>query len=529
MRPTLVRLGNGLPAVIALALPTVFVPQAVDSFILPRASIVIGGACLGAAVALLAGGGPGLGGMRWPLVAAAGAAAAAFIFSSWWPLSLAGAYTRYESLPVRLSYLGLFAAPVFLCSSRWSRVLVAPAFVIGTVVGCLWAVSQFATPVAFRPDGNLGNANLLGALCAMAAPIALAHALRASRFTPLWWAALPVLAVGLYVSTSRSGAIGALAGCAALGVLAQRGRTAALATLAAAALVAAGLAGIQLSPLRLLNDDPESLRLHLWHDAVRFIAARPLTGWGEDATGLAFGRYLSADWSPGVIFDRLHSGPLDLAATQGLIGVAALGWVLFVFLRGSWRARFAPGVAPLAAACVGYTAWVMFNFDWAPATGAFWLLAGTAWAAVRAQEAGAHAPSAPVESAGATPAAVPAGWRSGLAVTLGLATIWFAVLPVLADIWYAQGRADLAVRADPLQARYHWSFGQALIAQGSPAEGVAEMRRAADLGETEPDLYVELGDQEKQLGRTAQAVSDYRRALQIDPFYAPALQRIAAS
>jgi tetratricopeptide (TPR) repeat protein len=277
------------------------------------------------------------------------------------------------------------------------------------------------------------------------------------------------------------------------------------------------------SPLHFLNDDPASLRFHLWQDAIRLIAARPLTGWGEDTTGLTFGRYLSGDWSPGVTFDRVHSGPLDIAATQGLVGLAALGWILLVVFRQAWRWRAAGNVAALAAAGAAYSVWAIFNFDWAPATGAFWLLLGTLWSEI--QDAG----SAPVEVAPARPSDRPALWRSGLAVVMVLVAIPLGVLPVLADTWYLHGRADLSVRVDPLQSRYHWSLGQNLVAQGSPAQGVEEMRRAADLGETEPGLYVELGDREAQLGHAAQARADYRRALQIDPFYAPASQRLAAA
>jgi Flp pilus assembly protein TadD len=54
------------------------------------------------------------------------------------------------------------------------------------------------------------------------------------------------------------------------------------------------------------------------------------------------------------------------------------------------------------------------------------------------------------------------------------------------------------------------------------------MRRAADLGESDPGLYVELGDAEARLGRVADARSDYRRALQIDPFYSRAGEGLAA-
>ena len=70
MRPLLERLGGFLPAAVALALPTVFIPIAVDSYILPRAAIVIAGAGLGVGLALLLPGGPGLGPMRIPLIAA---------------------------------------------------------------------------------------------------------------------------------------------------------------------------------------------------------------------------------------------------------------------------------------------------------------------------------------------------------------------------------------------------------------------------------------------------------------------------
>jgi len=45
---------------------------------------------------------------------------------------------------------------------------------------------------------------------------------------------------------------------------------------------------------------------------------------------------------------------------------------------------------------------------------------------------------------------------------------------------------------------------------------------------SDPSLYVELGDREAELGRTADARRHYQRALEIDPYYAPAKQRLAA-
>ncbi len=525
MRTLLGRLGGYLPAAVALGLPTAFLPAAEDSFILPRASIVVAGACLGAGIALLSPGGPGLGRLRWPLVAGAGAAFLAFLFSISWPLSLAGSYTRYESLPIRIAYLGLLAMAVWLVRSKRQRDWVVTALVFGTGVACLEALLQFAQQVPYRPDGNLGNANLLGALIAMTLPLAIARGWRGDRFTVAWWLGAVVLAAGLYVTTSRSGGLGALAGCLALVVFSLRGRVAVIGAIASIAAIGAALLVIVTSPLQFLNDDPSRLRIHLWEDGLRLIAARPLTGWGEDATGLTFGHFLSGDWSTGVTFDRIHSGLLDTAAMQGLLGVLAIAVILVVLFRGAWRARFTADVGAPAAACIGYTVWVLFNFDWAPATGAFWLLAGTIWSAVRSAETGPVAQT----SAPAPPASAAALWRSGAAITVALAAIGLGALPLLADTWYLQGRTELAVRVDPLQARYHWALGQGLVAHGSPAQGVDEMRRAADFGESEPALYVELGDTEAQLGKVADARRDYKRALEIDPYYAPASQRLAAA
>jgi O-antigen ligase len=534
MRRLLERLGGFVPVAVALAVPTVFIPtisslpSAIDAFILPRASIVIAGACVGTGLALLTPGGPGLGALRLPLAAAAGAALLAFAFSVSWPLSFAGSYTRYESLPMRLSYLGLLASAVWLMRGRLAREAVVPAFVLGVNVVCLIAVGQWLSQAPFRPDGNLGNANLLAALIAMALPLAVARGIRGGYFVGAWWVGVAVLVLGLLVSTSRSGGLGAVAGCLALAAFLVRRRFAARTRLVAgvgvtaATVIGLAVTAITVSPLSRLNDDPPSLRLHLWQDGIRMVLARPLTGWGEDTTGLAFGQFLSHNYAELVTFDRIHSGPLDIAATEGIIGLAALAWVLAVLFRGAWRSRFPGDVAGLTAALVGYSVWVAFNFDWAPATGAFWLLAGTAWSGVRLAEAG------PPSVGDGSRTAPHVGWRrSGLAVGAGIAAVVLAAMPMLADVWYYEGRADLSVKVDPLQARYHWSFGDALIGQGSLTNGAGELRLAADFGETEPGLYVDLGDAEVRLGNLTQARADYRRALVIDPYYTPASQRLA--
>src|SRR5439155_23627497 len=102
-------------------------------------------------------------------------------------------------------------------------------------------------------------------------------------------------------------------------------------------------------------------------------------------------------------------------------------------------------------------------------------------------------------------------------VGLVLAAILFAVFPVLAGVWFLKGRRDLVVKVIPLQAQYHLPLG-----------GIEQLRQAAALGETEPGFYVTLGDRELRLGNRTRARDAYRRALQTDPYYSPAAQRLSA-
>jgi len=503
------RFGGFLPAAVALALPVVFIPTLGDLYILPRAAIVIAGACLGTGLSLLLPRTVRLGPLRWPLLAAAAAALLAFAFSVSWPLGGAGSYTRYESLPMRLSYLGLLASAAWLARTERHRRAVGAAFVFGCSVAALEAIQQEFAHVAYRPDGNLGNANLLAGLLVMGIPLAIERGLRVAGWSiAAWAAAIVVMGGGLLATTSRSGFIGAGAACLVLVVFSVRPRLAAVVAGAAALVGALALAAVYASPLRALNDDPPELRLHLWADGLRLVLARPLTGWGEDTTGLVFGRFLSQDYASLVTFDRVHSGPLDVAATQGLLGLAATGAVVVVVGLHAWRKRSAPGVAGLAAALAGYSVWVFFNFDWSPATGAFWLLAGVLWSA-------STGPPSPPRSDARLATSV---WQPAGAIVLVAAAIVFAAFPVLADAWYLKGRADLAVQVDPLQAQYHWAIGT-----------LPELRRAAELGETDPGMYVELGDAELHAGNRSEAIRAYRRALEIDPYYTPASQRLAAA
>ena len=112
-------------------------------------------------------------------------------------------------------------------------------------------------------------------------------------------------------------------------------------------------------------------------------------------------------------------------------------------------------------------------------------------------------------------------------MALAVAVAWLGVMPVLADVWYYQSRLDLAVIVDPLQGKYHWALGQGLVAIGSSSRGLNQMLLAGRLGEDDPQLYVDIGDAEGSLGRSAEARAAYQMALKIDPFNVSAHRRLA--
>jgi len=102
-----------------------WVPNAVDLFILPRTALVVGFGVLLPALAVALAWPPSVAWRRLGLpvaaVAAAALLAAVFSINPW--LSAAGAYTRYESVIVRLAYLGLFAGTAVLCAGSFRAIM----------------------------------------------------------------------------------------------------------------------------------------------------------------------------------------------------------------------------------------------------------------------------------------------------------------------------------------------------------------------------------------------------------------------
>jgi hypothetical protein len=380
---------------------------------------------------------------------------------------------------------------------------VVNAFLAGCAVASLEAIAQALLGALPRPDGNLGQPNLLAGLLAMALPLALGRALgqkdeeAPAHFVPRdwrWLALAALLAAGLAASTSRSGWLAALAGLSVLGIRLASPRLRAPALAASVILVGLAVLLLAFSPLRQLNQDTGAARIGVWQDSVRMVAARPLFGWGEDTMGLVYGRYQSRDWERGNSFDRAHLLPLDLAAAQGLFGLAANAWLFLTWWNGVSRRRELAAFAGVGAA---YLAWALLNFDWVPVTAAFWLLAGSAWPGGGRRE--------PNRSR----------WRRAAAGTALLVALVLAATALAADLNYYGGRPAVAAALDPLQPKYRAAAG-----------GLENLRAAAALNDPQPETQVALGDAEAAAAHPDRARAAYERALQLYPYYGEARRRL---
>ena len=70
------------------------------------------------------------------------------------------------------------------------------------------------------------------------------------------------------------------------------------------------------------------VRVHLYSDTIVLVAGRPLVGYGPDTFGLVYPSHSTGDWTPGVVVDKAHNDLLQVAATQGVLGVVAYAWLL---------------------------------------------------------------------------------------------------------------------------------------------------------------------------------------------------------
>ncbi len=330
--------------------------------------------------------------------------------------------------PITLaSYLtlmaGAAAALYFVAVSRLGRVLCLLAMV--TIAAC-WMYTDTrgamlgvvaASPVvlwaAHRRMGTVRPLQVPLATLMVAVTVAtMASAAFGNLSLPYYVAAflaiyLILTGVVLWFSDSRPQMVGPL--LVALVVL-----TAALAAVAVVA-VSSNMNLLDRTAAGREGAVSAQVRLYIWRDTVPMILERPLLGHGPDNFTEAFRPHMDEDLKAAITdaagqvstVDRAHNHLLQIAATTGLLGLAAYVWILVSYFFNAYRRGGWPVVA-LSGGLLAYIFQLMLAFPTADSNVAFWGLLGSAVAIMRLQDQGDGEPTqGPAEAASvkATPEA----------------------------------------------------------------------------------------------------------------------------
>jgi O-antigen ligase len=308
-------------------------------------------------------------------------------------LSMFGAALSRAGLLAGIGTVAVFfvARSVVRHPASWKRLAGAVSLAAGAAAGYALLQALGLDPLPWsriatfagseRVFGTLGHPNLLGAYLAMALPLVVWLGQRVrGRAWGATLGAVAALGVGATVATlSRAAWAGLAAGAgvgAALAVRSGSGasepgpRTARTFWVAAlvGVLVVSGVylvSGQFRAPLSTrmaqvtdLSAPSTQSRVELWRAGLRMFREHPITGAGLDAFGLQFPRYRTAAyWTREWLADptKAHSEPIQILATQGLLGGLAAAVVLLLVSVSVWRAtgRGSSEVRSAAAAAGG--------------------------------------------------------------------------------------------------------------------------------------------------------------------------------
>ncbi len=485
-----------------------------------------------------------------PLAAFLGSAALSTIFAVNTNVGIFGTYSRYDGLLTLLTYAGLFwMSTQVIANAAEARTLLRTLIASGYVVAVIAIVQSLHDSIqdtfVTAAFGSLGNPNVLGAFLGLVLALAIDELIAARTLSARIIAANVMAVVGfaLLLTFSRSAWLGATISIVVL-LTGRRGELSRWIPIAggglaiAIVLVAAWtlVGGLDLERLfaaraaTLLDAGTYSnSRVHIWQDSVHVIAGRPILGYGPDNFGLVYPKFETGDWGAGLHglrqpVDKAHAEVLQVASTQGIVGLAAYLFILVAFVRAFWRGRRNQAAVGAFAAWVAYEVAVQLNFTALASALPFWIFAAAAMVTW-----GAASPARAVElHARRLAASIPVAAAVG-AVALA------AVL--VAAPFYADAQERAAVDADfggqvdgarvlAAQAR---SFGPRESVYAVEVANIAFQRsdwtaareayqEAAALGTYNSLVYRNLALADGYLGLRAEGLAEARKALELDRF-----------
>jgi len=488
-----------------------------------------------------------------PLLLFIASGALSTVFAENRNVALLGTYSRYDGLLTLVTYAALFWLAVHsLASANEARSLVHVLIASGCAAAVVAIVQSLHDSLQYSTVapafGSLGNPNVLGAFLALVIALAVGELLVSVTLPARILLASVVIVCGLalMLSLSRSSWFATAAAIVFL-VVARPRRLRALAVLTAPVVgllllvvvvsyASSGSGQLERTLVeRVMSTlDPHTLeraRTGIWGDSLRLVASRPVVGYGPDNVGLVFPRFQTGDWgmtyalATGNIrepIDKAHAELLQVAATQGAVGVATYLLIQLAFLRALWRARRIDQAVIAGAGWIAYQLVLQLNFAALAAALPFWIFAAAATAlcdAVRTRTETVDRRSTGLLLAPAFAAAA--------AVSL-----WGIILPYLADSALRQAvDADYAGRprdAQPLAAQarqmmpwesvYAVEVGNIAFERHDWPGARSAYQRAAELGTFNPLVYRNLALADLNLGLGADAKAAARKAVELDRF-----------
>ncbi|HEY3155920.1 MAG TPA: O-antigen ligase family protein [Candidatus Eisenbacteria bacterium] len=452
--------------------------------------------------------------------------------------SIFGAHGSEAGLKTAFATAVIYFASRSLASDPRHLDRIARAAAVGLAIAVSYALLQLTGLDPFewtwsatlgglrRVPGTLGHANHLGAWIAITLPLVASLISRGkSRNSRLPWIVLGTVSLPVLAATLSRGAwVAFAAGLVTYGLMAWGARRGAskrggrrLVFAAVALAFAAFLAPLftQLRPvllgrLRQITDvaaPSTQSRVQLWRAGIRMAADHPIAGVGTDGYLAAFPRYRTpeywrVEWNG--LSAKAHNELVQIAATQGVLGLLACFLVVFLAGRAVLRASRLPdaairaGAAAAAGTLVAFAIQDLASFTVA-STGT--LAAAVAGWAGRSGGAPPHAPGSPGRAASS------AGPTRAIGL-LAAGTVWvfLVLLPWLADT--AAARAMLSPIASPPRALH---LRRALSL--APYDGTY----ATELGRTLLAQAFAVSDTTRRQEELALARAAFDRAVRISP------------
>lgn len=326
--------------------------------------------------------------------------------------SLLGAYKRHEGLITLGCYTLLYFATLNFFDRKSSRSLAGVFLTVASITSLYGILQYFGIDFVqielgtgadiTRSFATFGNPVFLAAFLVMALPLSLALFSESQKKEDkyLYGIATVLIAFGLLFTASRGGWIGGFFGFAFLLIFGFKYippenrklliRTGAIFAIILLVILMVKLPG-KAEPLyaRVLSilqasTGTAGTRLLMWEGSLKMIAARPLTGYGLETLKLVMPKYVSTKFYllEAARLDKTHNELLQIAATMGILGLAAYLFMIFTFFKLVFKTlkKLIPGEAlfltGLAAAILGFIAQLQFSFSQLNSSFIFWILLG---------------------------------------------------------------------------------------------------------------------------------------------------------